>query len=125
MSSLICQKPEGKQSWEPGDIGTVVSTINRYEKDFLDLEIHPTGISIYRKETHTAEFINFNSFTKWNHKVAWIKSLATRAKKLCSPNKLTTVIRNIKIYASFNGFPQWITNKIIKNAYIINSMAMN
>ena len=54
---------------------------------FLDLEIHPDGISIYRKETHTAQFVHFESFTKWNHKVAWIRSLCSRAKKLCTPNK--------------------------------------
>ena len=28
------KKPEGKRSWEPRDIGTVVSTFNRYEIDF-------------------------------------------------------------------------------------------
>ena len=82
---------------------------------FLDLEIHPDGISIYRKETHTAQFVHFESFTKWNHKVAWIRSLFSRAKKLCTPNKLNKAeLDNIKRFASYNGFPRWIVNKIMK-----------
>ena len=39
---------------------------------FLDLEIHREGISIFHKETHTAQYVNYDSYTKWNHKVAWI-----------------------------------------------------
>ena len=42
-------------------------TVDRFENSiphFLDLEIHRTGISIYRKGTHTAQFTHFNSFTK-------------------------------------------------------------
>ena len=31
---------------------------------FLDLEIHPDGLTIYRKDTHTGQFVNFSSFAK-------------------------------------------------------------
>ena len=92
-------------------------TVDKFEDcvpHFLDLEIHPDGISIYRKETHTAQFVHFESFTKWNHKVAWIRSLCSRAKKLCTPNKLKAELDNIKRFASYNGFPRWIVNKIMK-----------
>ena len=81
---------------------------------FLDLEIHPDGLSIFRKDTHTAQFVHHDSFTKWNHKVAWIRSLTNRAKRLCSPSKLSKELANIRKFASYNGFPKWIARKVIK-----------
>ena len=115
---------------KPEDIDDILHQFNNFHKNleftvdkfedctphFLDLEIHPDGISIYRKDTHTAQFVHYESFTKWNHKVAWIRSLIFRAKKLCSPNKLKAEINNIKKFASFNGFPRWITNKIVRQS---------
>lgn len=92
-------------------------TVDKFENcvpHFLDLEIHPDGITIYRKDTHTAQFVNYNSYTKFNHKIAWIKSLVTRAKRLCSPEKLSKEIQNIKKFASYNGFPSWIVKSTIK-----------
>ena len=81
-------------------------TVDKFENSvphFLDLEIHPDGVSIYRKDTHTAQFVNYNSYTKFNHKVAWMRSLVTRAKRLCSPSKLKEEIKKIHKY---NGFPK-------------------
>ena len=115
---------------KPEDLNDIQARFNNFHKNleftvdkfddcvphFLDLEIHPDGISIYRKETHTAQFVNFESFTKWNHKIAWIRSLANRAKRLCTPNKLADEIRNIRRFASYNGFPRWIVNKVIKQS---------
>ena len=80
----------------------------------MDLEIHPDGLSIYRKDTHTAQFVHFNSYTKFNHKIAWIKSLVTRARKLCSPERLGEEIKNIKRFASYNGFSSWIVKSTIQ-----------
>ena len=74
------------------------------------------GFLFYRKETHTAQFVNFESFTKWNHKIAWIRSLVNRAKRLCTQNKLADEIKNIKRFASYNGFPRWIVNKIVNQS---------
>ena len=94
-------------------------TVDKFENcvpHFLDLEIHPDGVSIYRKETHTAQFVNFSSYTKFNHKVAWMRSLATRAKRLCTPNKLKEEMQKIRKFASYNGFPKWIVNSTIKKA---------
>ena len=92
-------------------------TVDKFENcvpHFLDLEVHPDGLSIYRKDTHTAQFVNFSSYTKFNHKVAWIKSLVSRAKRLCSPGKLKNEIESIKRFASYNGFPRWIVSSTIK-----------
>ena len=48
--------------------------------------------------------------------MAWIRSLVNRAKNLCDPSKLKHEIRNIKKFASWNGFPRWIANSVIKKA---------
>ena len=91
-------------------------TVDKFEEcepHFLDLNIHRDGISIYRKETHTAQFIHYDSYTKWGHKTAWIRSLVNRAKKLCSSNKLLEEVRCIKKFAAWNGFPKWIAKKIV------------
>ena len=69
---------------KPEDLEHILQKFNRFHKNleftvdefencvphFLDMEIHPDGISIYRKETHTAQFVNYESYTKFNHKVA-------------------------------------------------------
>ena len=55
-------------------------------------------------------------FTKFNHKVAWMRSLVTRAKRLCSPNKLKQEMKNIHKFASYNGFPKWIVDSTMKKA---------
>ena len=94
-------------------------TVDRFENSiphFLDLEIHRTGISIYRKETHTAQFTHFNSFTKWGHKIAWIRLLVNWASKLCHPSKLKEEIGNIKRFASYNGFPKWVVRGVVRRA---------
>ena len=84
-------------------------TVDKFEEcipHFLDLELHRDGISIYRKDTHTAQFVHYESYTKWNYKIGWIRSLVSRAKKLCCPNKLREEVRCIEKFTAFNGFPK-------------------
>ena len=95
----------------------MIFTVDKFDDcvpHFLNLEIYPDVISIYHKETHTAQFMHFDSFVKWNHKVSWIRSLTSRAVKLCSANKLKDELINIKRFASYNGFPRWITSKVMR-----------
>ena len=112
----------------PTDVDDILQEFNNFHKSiqftvdkfencvphFLDLEVHRDGLSIYRKDTHTAQFTHYDSHTKWNHKIAWIRSLVNRAKKLCSPNKVATELKNIKKFASYNGFPKWIVRSVIQ-----------
>ena len=56
---------------------------------FLNLEMSPDGISIYRKDTNTGLYVNYTSFVPWTHRTAWIRSLVTCALKICSSNKLS------------------------------------
>ena len=113
---------------KPGDIDIIVSKFNGFDKNiqftvdkfengtphFLDLEIHDDGLTIYRKETHTGQFTNFDSFLNWNYKISWIRALISRAIKLCSHNKLADEILKIKTFCSFNGFPRWTVNRLVK-----------
>ena len=115
---------------KPEDIDDILQQFNNFHRNleftvdkfedctphFLDLEIHPDGLSIYRKDTHTAQFMHFDSFVKWGHKVSWIRSLTSRAVKLCSANRLKDELKNIKRFASYNGFPRWVTNKVMRES---------
>ena len=117
---------------KPEDVDRILSEFNKFHRNleftvdkfedcvphFLDLEITPEGMSIYRKATHTAQFIHYQSYTKWNHKIAWIRSLTSRAKKLCSPSKLAEELSNIKKFAAYNGFPKWVVKNVMKQGLL-------
>ena len=48
--------------------------------------------------------------------MAWIRSLVNRARNLCDPSKVKDEIRTIKKFASWNVFPKWIANSVVKKA---------
>ena len=52
----------------------------------------------------------------WSYKTSWIRSLVTRAKRVCSVNLLPEEINEIKKFASWNGFLKSISTSIIKRA---------
>ena len=94
-------------------------TIDTFENcvpHFLDTEICPNGLGIYRKHTQTGQYVSFDSFTLWKWKISWISSLVTRAKRICSENYLDQEIQLIKNYAAWNGYPKHIVNSIVKRA---------
>ena len=86
---------------------------------FLDIEISPAGLSIFRKNTFTGQYINFTSYVPWRYKCSWINSLVYRAKRIYSPNLLHLELHKAKDIISWNGFPKRIGNKIISK--ILNS----
>ena len=90
-------------------------TVDLFENEvphFLDLEMLPDGISIYRKDTNTGLYVSYTSFVPWTHRTAWIRSLLTSALKICSSNKLSQELKLIKRFASWNDFPKYIVNSI-------------
>ena len=92
-------------------------TVDRFENcnpHFLDLEICPDGLSIFRKNTFTGQYTNAESFAPWHRKTAWIRSLVNRAKRICSKSKLHTELQTIKQFASWNRYPIKVVNSIIK-----------
>ena len=66
------------------------------EVHFLDLELSPDGILIFRKNTNTCLYTQFSSYVPWTHRTAWIKSLTLPASCICMPNKLSSEINFIK-----------------------------
>ena len=57
-----------------------------------------------------------DSFTLWKLKTACIRSLADRAKKICSKENLIKELQSIKEIVSWNGYPKNIVNAIIKRS---------
>ena len=39
---------------------------------FLDHELPPDGITIFRKDTNTGLYVNFTSFVPWTYRTSWI-----------------------------------------------------
>lgn len=52
----------------------------------------------------------------WNYKKSWIVSLIKRAKVICSDDNFKTQLKTIKKFSSWNGFPKFLVNKIVKRA---------
>ena len=112
---------------KPDDISEIHELLNKFDPNlkftvdtfenevphFLDLKLCNDGLEIYRKDTNTGLYTNFNSYVPWHYKIAWIKSLVTRAKIICSKNKLKREITNIKKFISWNGFPKSIGKRLI------------
>ena len=79
---------------------------------FLNLEMSLDGILIYRKDTNTGLHVIYTSFVPWTHRNAWIRSLVTRAFKICSYNEMSHELKLIKNFATSNNFPKYIVNNI-------------
>ena len=52
------------------------------EVHFLDIKIEKNKTDIYRKDTHTGQYVHFTSFEPWYRKTAWIKCLVERAERI-------------------------------------------
>ena len=113
---------------KPTDIKLVHDSVNHFDKNlrftvdtfenvvlhFLDLELRNDGISLYKKETNTGLYVNFSSYVPWTFNTLWIRSVTSHAKNISSPNHLNSELQFIKRLASWNSFPKFITNKIVK-----------
>ena len=75
----------------------------------------PDGL-IFRKDTNTGFYVNFNSYVPWSDRVSWIRSLVSRAHAICKPDKLKLEINLIKKFASWNDFPKAIASAIINRS---------
>ena len=109
------------------NVSQVHKALNRFDKNlrftvdifqnevphFLDLELSPDGITIFRKDTNTGLYVNFTSFVPWTYRTSWIRSLVTRASRISSTDKLPSEINTIKRFASWNGFPKSVVDSII------------
>ena len=118
--TLLLVKPEDVQHVHHAlnsfdvNLQFTVDTFEHETPHFLDIEISPDGLSIFRKDTNTWLYTNYNSYTPWSYRKAWIRSLVNRATKICSPGKLKQELCMIKRLASWNNFPRHVVNNIIK-----------
>ena len=63
--------------------------------------------------TNAGVYVNFTSFVPWTYCTSCIKTLVTRASRICVTNKLSSEINIIKRFASWNEFPKSVVNSII------------
>ena len=114
---------------KPNDVQKVLNKLNSFHKNlkftvdtfpddivhFIDIKIDGNKTDVYRKETHTGQYVQFSSFEPWFRKTAWIKCLVERAEKICSNKKLfENQLSKIKSLMSWNGFPKYVGRSIIK-----------
>ena len=79
--------------------------------------------SIYRKKTFTGLYIRYDSFCPRHHKLATIKSVASRAKWICTPSLLQDELDSLRLIFTENRFPINIINKCIEQAMEVKSVA--
>ncbi|XP_050398199.1 uncharacterized protein LOC126816066 [Patella vulgata] len=97
-----------------------METENDNQLPFLDVCVSKTNNSIrtgvYRKPTHTDQYIHFKSNHPNSVKSATISTLVNRAKKICDPESLSKEIDHLKhVFTNFNGYPEkFVTNTINK-----------
>ena len=93
-------------------------TIERFEDGiahFLDIKINGSETDLYYKSILTGQYCDFSSQTRWKLKISWIKALHDRATKICSSNKLLNdQINRIRTFMSWNSYPKYVRNSIIK-----------
>ena len=88
---------------------------------FLD-NISPNGIGIYRKDTFSGQYTNFDSFVPWRRKISWFRALVDRIHRICSPNMVKLELKHFKKITSSNGFPSRIAHALIRR---FSSNALN
>ena len=74
-------------------------TVDRFEQElphFLDIKMSAQSLTIYCKNTYVGQYVHNDSFTPWNNKISWIRSLVTIAKRICNVNLLTEEINETK-----------------------------
>ena len=56
-------------------------TCNQFQDEvhFLDIKIDRNKTDIYRKDSHTGQYVHFTSFEPWYRKTAWAKCLIEHA----------------------------------------------
>ena len=69
--------------------------------------------SIYRKKAFTRLYIRLDSFCPGHHKLATIKSLASRVTLICAPSLLQDELDNLRLIFTDNGFPMNVIYKCI------------
>ena len=89
---------------------------------FLDINISPNGIGIYRKDAFSGQYTKFDSFVSRRYKSSWIKALVERIHRICSPNMVKLELKHLEKITSWNGFPSRNAHALIRH---FSSNALN
>ena len=49
-------------------------------RHFLNIKMSAQGLIIYSKNTHTGQYVHYDSFTPWNYNFSWIHGFVKTAK---------------------------------------------
>ena len=92
---------------------------------FMDVLVRreETGFTtaVYRKPTFTGLYTRWDSYCPTSQKVAVIRSLTHRAKRICSPIYLSNEIEKLKSIFEKNGYPTPIVERIIQQTLQVES----
>ena len=84
---------------------------------FMDVKVMKTEDElqrmIYRKPTFTGLYTRWDSFCPTKHKLNLIRSLTSRAIKICSESKLEEELQNLRVIFRKNGYPTELVERII------------
>ena len=72
--------------------------------------------TVYRKPTATGVYTRWESFGPTSQKIALIRSLVSRAMKICSPHHLHDEITKLKKIFQANGYPLPIIDLVVNQA---------
>ena len=86
---------------------------------FLDVlvmkEAGKFATTIYRKPTFTGLYTRWDSYCATSQKIALLRSLTQRGKKICSPQHLGNEITKLKSIFSINGYPEPIVDRVMRH----------
>ena len=87
---------------------------------FMDVFLQRSGNnfirSIYRKPTFTGLYTRWDSFAPTQQKISLLKSLISRAQKICSKAVLGNELQNLKQIFAENGYPLYVIERTMKQS---------
>lgn len=96
---------------------------------FLDVDIQRVDDtlirSVYRKPTFSGLYTRWDSFCDTRQKINLVKSLTSRAIKICSPATLEGELNNLRRIFSENGYPDDIVNNTMKRVKDASTASLN
>ena len=93
-----------------------------YEKDgqlpFMDVKLSRINgkfeRSVYRKPTFTGMYTRWDSFSPTSQKIALMRSLTSRAHRICSPSTLSEEMKTLQEIFIDNGYPGDLVKRIVQ-----------
>ena len=90
---------------------------NEGKLPFLDVmvlrEFDRYATTIYRKPTFTGLYTRWDSYCARGRKIALVRSLVSRAQKICSPEYLDNEVNTLKSIFLGNGYPPPVIERVI------------